>query len=339
VNRRTWQSIRLVAGVLITLICLHWALSGIRVVGLVEAATQAQWRWLVVAAISLALGYFMRICRWWCMLRLYNHRIALRTCAWPLIVGVGVNNIVPFRAGDAVRILAFREQLGTPVAHILGSVIIERFLDVTVLFAFLLVGFTGLKGNQIPATYVQLAEVVGAVGALTWVALVLSGSRLEGYLLRVCRLRVLAARGWSATVECHLKQLFSALNIVRAPSQVVKLTAMSVLVWTCEGSIFASVARSLRYGGGDLGPWLALATGSLSTLIPSSPGYVGTFDFSTVSAFTAYGASPTTAAATAIIVHAVLWLPLTVAGVTYLLGRRVYGQRKRAVTRPLEGRS
>src|SRR5581483_9948286 len=123
VNRRTWQSIRLVAGVLITLICLHWALSGIRVVGLVEAATQAQWRWLVVAAISLALGYFMRICRWWCMLRLYNHRIALRTCAWPLIVGVGVNNIVPFRAGDAVRILAFREQLGTPVAHILGSVI------------------------------------------------------------------------------------------------------------------------------------------------------------------------------------------------------------------------
>jgi hypothetical protein len=126
------------------------------------------------------------------------------------------------------------------------------------------------------------------------------------------------------------------LNIVRSPERALKLMAMSAVVWNCEGGIFAAVAKGLQYDGHVFGPWFALATGSLSTLIPSSPGYVGTFDFFTISGLTAYGASSSVAAATAFVVHGVLWIPLTVAGLTYLLLVKVIGQGRRPIAKPLQ---
>jgi len=91
------------------------------------------------------------------------------------------------------------------------------------------------------------------------------------------------------------------------------------VVWSCEGGVFAAIAAGLGYEGRGVGPWLALATGSLATMIPSSPGYVGTFDFFTVSGFTVYGTGKASAVALTLVIHLVLWLPITAAGLGYLL--------------------
>ncbi len=55
--------------------------------------------------------------------------------------------------------------------------------------------------------------------------------------------------------------------------------------------MFATVAWSLRTDASPLGPWFALSTGTLATLLPSSPGYVGTFDYFAMLGLVAYGAS------------------------------------------------
>ncbi|HSC81948.1 MAG TPA: lysylphosphatidylglycerol synthase domain-containing protein, partial [Chitinolyticbacter sp.] len=65
-----------------------------------------------------------------------------------------------------------------------------------------------------------------------------------------------------------------------------------------------------------------LPVGTLATLIPSTPGYVGTFDYFTVRAMTALGNGQVVATAYALLVHALLWLPPTLAGGAYLLATR-----------------
>jgi uncharacterized membrane protein YbhN (UPF0104 family) len=59
--------------------------------------------------------------------------------------------------------------------------------------------------------------------------------------------------------------------------------------------------------------------GTFATVIPSTPGYIGTFDYFTAQAMSALGNTAAAAAAFAFLVHAVLWLPPTVAGGLYLL--------------------
>jgi uncharacterized protein (TIRG00374 family) len=337
VTMHFWRWFRLFAGTAITLICLWLALRQVDLHDVTETVKRMRWSWLAVALVALTAGYTARIYRWWWMLRPCNPTLRLRACAWPLIAGFAINNVVPFRAGDALRVMGFRGQLGTPAVQILGSLLIERILDLTILLVILLVGVVGLRG-AIPVLYLRTLVLVTGLGALGWTALLLMPDKLERILLRICRHSVLIARGWNPSAERHVRQLFVALHIVREPVCVIKLIALSAVVWTCEGGIFATVANGLHYNGQPYGPWFALATGSLSTLIPSSPGYVGTFDFFTISGMTAYGASASLAAATAFIVHAVLWLPLTTAGITYLLIINLGSHRGQLLERPTEGR-
>ena len=71
--------------------------------------------------------------------------------------------------------------------------------------------------------------------------------------------------------------------------------------------------------------------------MPSSPGFVGTFDYFTISGLTAYGASAAVATAAAFIIHIVLWLPLTAAGMGYLLFVSLKGHWGRNVTGETQG--
>jgi uncharacterized membrane protein YbhN (UPF0104 family) len=79
-------------------------------------------------------------------------------------------------------------------------------------------------------------------------------------------------------------------------------------------------------------PWLSLGAATLATLLPSSPGYVGTFDYFATLGFTAYGASAALATAVALLTHVLLWLPVTVAGfIALIVGRSA---RRSAELRP-----
>jgi len=319
--------IRLSFGTAITISCLWLALRKVPVGGMRESLEHVRWSWIVTALMLLAVGYTARIYRWWLMLRASNPAVSLRACAWPLIVGFAVNNVVPFRAGDVVRAVGFKERLGASAPQVLGSLVVERILDLTILLIALVVGIVGLTGgtSSVPVSYQRTAAIMAGFGIMGWALLLVVGDQLESVILRALQHRSIASRAWVSSAEHHVKTLFLALKLVRAPERALGLLAISTVVWVCEGGVFWAVANSLEYRGSPLGPWFALATGSLSTLIPSSPGYVGTFEFFTISGFTAYGASNSIAAAAALIVHGVLWLPLTMTGLGYLLVRPVFG--------------
>jgi uncharacterized membrane protein YbhN (UPF0104 family) len=117
----------------------------------------------------------------------------------------------------------------------------------------------------------------------------------------------------------HGGYFVGALGLVRSPSRLIGLLGLSVLAWAFEGSVFATVAAAVHATVSPLGPWFSLGTGTLATLIPSSPGYVGTFDYFAAQGLAAYGAPPEVSVAFALTVHAVLWAPLTAAGLVYLV--------------------
>lgn len=330
--RQAFRWMRVGIGLSLTGLFLGLAVRHIRFAGLAATLKQVQWSWLGIALTSLVCGYTTRIYRWWWMLRSINPAVQFRSCVWPLIVGFAVNNVAPFRAGDAFRIVGFREQLDTPAVRLLGSLLIERMLDLTLLLAFFLTGIAVLWSDGSAAPYLRTAIVVVGLGLLAWLVLLCMGGRLERWVLRACDARYLNARGWASAARSHTQNLFVALNIVRSPPRALQLLILSAWVWGFEGLVFAAVARSLHYEGGAFGPWFALATGSLSTLVPSSPGYVGTFDFFTISGLTAFGASAAVAATTAFLVHGVLWFPLTAAGGAYFLLTGLRGRGPESLT-------
>lgn len=322
--------IRLLLGIAVTGVFLYLAVRRVDLASVVRAGSEFPWFALVPALALLTVEYGLRCVRWWWMLRICNPSIRLRSCVWPLLVSVGVNNVTPFRAGDALRVFGFRKELGTPVAQLLGTMIVERLLDVTVLLLFLLVGLLQLDSAQIPPLYGHTATLVLMVALCFWLVVIVGKRPLERIALRLCRSRIFPSR--RAQAEHHIGQFLATLSIVRTPRRFIGFLAISLAIWSCDGAIFAAVAHELGYGGRPFGPWFSLATATLSTLVPSSPGYVGTFDFFSMVGLAAFGGTRAVSGAFALIVHAILWVPLTLVGILYF----VLPMARRPVQRAVE---
>ncbi|MGH7518006.1 MAG: lysylphosphatidylglycerol synthase transmembrane domain-containing protein [Gemmatimonadales bacterium] len=282
---------------------------------------------LAVGIVLLAGGFAARIARWWWMLRPLAPSLTIVGCVRPFLASLALNNTLPFRAGDVARAVAFRDDLGVPAGQVLGTLLIERVLDLVVLLGLLGLGLATVAPDVVPRALVIGAAAAGALGVLG-----LTGAALMPASL-IARLRRRLGGGRLATVAGHAADAFATL---RSPARVLQLLALSALAWTLEGGMYASVALSLGAGVSPLAPWLALATGTLSTLLPGTPGYVGTFDYFAALGLAAGGAAAPLAAAFVLLVHALLWVPVTAVGGLLLLvpargGRLRWRRRAEAV--------
>ena len=289
---------------------------------------------LVLGLLALAVGFFIRIVRWWIMLRALEPAVTLRACVRPFLLGLAVNNTMPLRAGDIVRAVGFRETLRSPVMRVVGTLLIERVLDLFVLVALFYVGLLAVPAGVIPRAPVTTAGALGAAALVALLAFVLAPGILRALVDRVTSRASLARRSWTPRVREAVHRLVDTFALVQSPTRALLLLALSLLAWLFEGAMYACVAWALHVGGSPIAPWFAAATGTLATMIPSSPGYVGTFDYFAILGMTAFGARRAAATAFAVAVHLVLWLPVTLVGATFL----VTPDTVRTIRRPARAR-
>ena len=312
------RRLRLALGLAITALFLWLLARGLDLQALGQAFAGLSPAPLLAALGCMAAAAVLRIARWWMLLRALEPSLPLTACVRPFLAGVAVNNVLPFRAGDALRVLGFRRQLRSPAMRVLGTVIIERVLDVLVVSGIFFLGVMGLPQGAMPPGFVAAAAWLAGAGVVAILACILFlplWQRLQG---RLPGRRFWAGRPWAGTLARHGANLSGALSLARSAPRLAVLLAGSALIWACEGAAFMVVAAALQAGVAPLGPWLSLSAGNLATSIPSAPGYIGTFDYFAAQGLMAYQAAPEVAAALALTIHA-LWIPLTVVGLLCLL--------------------
>lgn len=272
----------------------------------------ARWTPLLLALLALSADMAARIARWWLMLRAAEPGLPLASCVRPFLGSLALNNTVPLRAGDVVRVFGFRQTLRAPTAHVVGTLVLERMLDLLVLVAILFIGVLGTSGI-FPRPFVLLAGGAGLAAVATLLAMTLLPEAITRLMQTVVR-KLFSGRKWLPRATGAVAQLTASLALLRSPARAARLLGLSLLAWTLEGAVFACVAMSLQIPVPWAAPWLSLGAATLATLLPSSPGYVGTFDYFATLGLTAYGAPPSAATAFALLTHLVLWLPVTVVG-------------------------
>lgn len=281
---------------------------------------QSEIIWMWAACFVLSLGYACRIQRWRIMLDQDQCRgLSWRACAGPLLAGFAANNTLPFRAGDVLRSFAFNRVLGVGSGTVVATLFVERLLDVlillTVLWAVLLVADLG------PAVWLRPALVMIPGAA----ALILAVMAFPGIFRPLIRALGSAA---ARLIPRHAPRLtqevdgcLATLQQLSRGTMMLKLGIWSLAAWLAEGSAFWMAAYALPSISAPAGAWLALPVGTLATLIPSTPGHVGTFDYFTMRAMLEWGNNFAASTAYAFLVHALLWLPPTAAGGLYLIFR------------------
>lgn len=301
-----------VAAVFLWLIARQVSLSDLR-----AAFSGTSLACVALGVLALGVGYAARIRRWQLMLEGENPDLRWRDCAGPFLSSFALNNVLPLRAGDVARLFAYQKRLGVGLGTGAAAMFVERILDMLALLAMLGIAVAVFGG--------QAAGLAASIGGFALVAVagvllaILVVPRLMSPAFRLARglLARLGSRAERLTAEAD--KAHDTLHRLAAGGTMLRLAALSALAWVMEGLTFLAAALAIPGLATTAAAWLALPVGSLSTLLPSTPGYAGTFHFFVAQSMQVLGETAAMATAYAILVHAMLWVPITVAGGVALL--------------------
>jgi glycosyltransferase 2 family protein len=273
--------------------------------------------WILgVLGFTLA-SYTLRCVRWSQMMprRSDSVREHFTTCARVLMTSLAANNILPLRIGDIMRVFTYSDDLGASPSITLSTVILEKLLDIFVLVLL----FVSTVGRVATPRLRQIADTSLAISAIGLVVLLVAARSLQQPIQRLF-LR-LPANPKLEKVEHWINLALDATGRLGVSGSLL-LLLQTIIIWTCEGMIFASAIYLLGIPIDRIGPWLAVSFANLSYLIPSSPGAIGPFELAVKTSLVNHGAAISQAAVFGLAIHAWMLLSVTGAGgIIFLIHR------------------
>ncbi|MFW6184550.1 MAG: lysylphosphatidylglycerol synthase transmembrane domain-containing protein [Chloroflexota bacterium] len=269
--------LRIAISLLLSLIGLWFVIRDTSWNEVVFALQQAQFRYVLLAVVVIVVTIIAKTWRWQLLFRPRSQAPSFPDLFWAVSLGQLVNTAVPFlRLGEVARAVNLGEHARSSKARALGTMVVEKVLDLTMLALtlFLLLPFLVIPN------FVSESGVVLALMAL-FAFLILYVVAFKGdLLLRVAKWALNPLPdAWRDRTLGVLVAGLQGLVALRHPATIIVLLVSSAVI------AFLSV----------LTPWilfsamsipLGLAAGAAihvvvtaGTVPPSTPAKVGVFEF------------------------------------------------------------
>jgi uncharacterized protein (TIRG00374 family) len=303
-----------VTGVAVNAVFLWLALRNADLDAVGRALSEARLGLVFLAVLVIAIGYGFQAARW--------RRIAaapslgLRSFYGMVVGGLACNNVLPIRIGELLRAGWLSRDAPMSGGRAFGSVVLDRICDVVTLAVFFAIG---LQAVASAAWLVRLA--VGALIAVVVIALALLLARV--YTSRREHRGVRRPRGRVVQILRDTVEMLGEPIGRRHAATWIGLTACT---WILSAVAAALVARSV---GIELTPLEAVFLTSalaLGVAIPSSPGYIGTYQWIGVAALGLLDVPVEQALAFALLMQASWFVPTTLAGGAFIGVRALRGK-------------
>jgi uncharacterized protein (TIRG00374 family) len=306
---RSW---RVALGILISAGFLVFAFRGQDYGRIREALGQANYAYMIPALACYLVGVCVRAFRWKVLLRPLV-RVPVREIVPINAVGFMANNILPLRTGELVRAYVVSRRFSVRKTAALATIAVERLFDWLTMLGFILTAATVVSLTS-QLRHIAILAFALFAGALIGLFVLTLGGSLRDRLLQIV-LGPLPA-SFADRVERMAESMLSGLGVLRRKTDLALVAGLSVTAWLFEASTYWWAARAF---GHDLTsvmgiPETLLTTGiaNLATLIPSGPGYVGTFENGIGLVLSnALDVPKTLALSYAIALHALLFFPVT----------------------------
>ncbi len=283
------------------------------------ALGQADWRLILAAAlVNLTLNLAVRIERWRILLgRLVRSsggeacqpdRLLRRSRLWLLYLShLAANNLLPARAGEALRVVALSGPRGLPASGLVAVLLVEKgveTLSMGLVAALLLFCFSppsALLGTLrwtlgLGAFCVVLAFVLTSLAGV--------GDRVQGRL------------------RSFVNHLLASLRLLHAPGLWGLAGLFSLASLACDVGMIGLSLHAVGLAR-PVVDWLLLFFAiNLAIALPATPGQVGVLEAGAVVALSLLGVGASEALAFALLYHAAHVLPTTVLGLLALLRLR-----------------
>jgi uncharacterized protein (TIRG00374 family) len=328
-------------GILISFVFMYLALSKLRLGDVWATLQTANFWWLIPGVAVYMLAVWARAWRWHYLLRPIKN-IPTRKM-WPVVaIGYMGNTIYPYRAGEVLRAAVLKNREGVAISASLATIIVERVFD-----AVVMLGFVFFNLNEL-ASLNSSSGFIGDIHTLTiWGSVLFIGALLVFLLAAMFPRITVGVADWfiAHLVPGRLRQqagglthrFLEGLESLRSPQEALMVFITSVVIWLLETGKYWFVMHAFNFQVSFFALMLMNGIVNLAGILPSAPGYIGTFDLPGIAVLTAYGVTDTLAAGYTLLLHAALWLPITALGAFYFFQREGREWRGKIPTSVNEG--
>jgi glycosyltransferase 2 family protein len=303
---RTGPILRAIVGGAISVAALWFVLGGTDLAKTGDILRQADLRWVALAAAFMATDLGFRALRWQRLLRPIAH-VRYRPMLGYLLIGYLANNVLPARLGELVRSHYLGDREGISRAAALGTVVVERVVDLVACVAIASVALLVLSVRGVVASAVLVGVAVTAL-FLVVLAIGIVAHRLPG----MDRIRALVD-GYPR-IRDLARSLQGGLAVAARPRTVAEAILASGASWTMSILSFAAIGQALGIQL-SIGQAALIASGvALASAVPAGPSNLGTFELAAQGLGQAVGIGPAAALALGVLVHVGILVVTSVGG-------------------------
>ncbi len=261
--------------------------------------------WVLAALAGVGAFFLAQAARWRVLLRPVRDA-SLREVSAVVLGAAAISNTIPGRPGDLARIWWVASTTGKSPVRAASTVALDRIADIVVLVGALAVAASqspprrGIAGVLIASSIVSVVLVLALVASFLYVHSERGRARAESDPHR--------GRG-RQLLSVFLRGLTEV-----SPREALVVLGCTGLAWLSFGLGAWASAQALGVSLSPLAVVMLTTTINLGTAIPSSPGFVGTYQWLTIATLEPYGITRDTAFAYSLLLHALMLVPATVIG-------------------------
>ncbi len=305
-------------GLVISCLLLFLLAKNLQAKDVVAACTTAVWLpWLPLSVAVYAIGLGLR---GWRLKLLASEESQLSVLTATNIVAIGffANNVLPARLGEFVRAGMLTERTGLPYIESLTIAVAERLFDGMSIVAWLLAAalFLPLTGWML-----QLWQFAGLMFSLGFIFVFFLAATPQLLINITSAITDRTMPKFHTRFVGLVSQVSRGLAFLNSYPRTIAIAGISLGVWFLEATFFALIMPCLSLPINLPIALLTMGFTNLGILIPSGPGFVGTYHYwckvslTTLYALKMHIALPElTAVSYAVIVHLIFFAVTTIWG-------------------------
>jgi len=305
---------RLVIGCVIGLGFLYLAGRNVDFGLMWEAFTKVHYGFVLLAVPVMFFSHLLRALRWRYLMDPIK-KVDVASLFSALLIGYMANILMPAHLGELLRAYVLGKKRGVSASSTFATIVVERIIDV---FALLLLMVFAILFYPFPewinkAGYAMLAGTVGL-----FVFLILLKKHFAFFERFLQLLFSPLPKGLKEKLGRGIRSFVLGIVPLRSGWDYLVVAVLSILIWACYGFIIHLVLYAFDFVSTYRLPWwtslIVLVVTTIGIVVPSSPGYVGTYHWLCQISLAMFAVPGGPALSFAILIHVANFLPVLIVG-------------------------
>jgi hypothetical protein len=300
-----------VLGFFVSIIMLYFSLKDINANAILETLKKADCRLIFMPLLFIAISIMLSAFKWQ---KISGGDIKFSDTSISLMIGLFVNNVLPARIGELARGYVLSKRKGVSFTYCLSTVLVDRVFD---LVGLLIITFLFFPKHSLPPNISN--AIYALVGLLTTCIILMIVFSRKGIVNKISSYLDKINKPLILKFARRIIEIQENLQRIQSPFNIIMFIVIAFFQWFSMSTALYFVMSTLGVHLDFLYVPFICALLNMGLTIPSSPGYIGVYQFLLVYLLSIFGIPKHEGFTVSILFHASWYIPYNIIGFLLLL--------------------